>query len=216
MSTASSPSGEPHWGSLPRSAADAYRNGDHDSDDRDQEHGPCDGEDVALVYLLALGTGLRRGELRRLRWQDVDFERARLSVPAASATSRRDQTVDLHPTLVAALRDARPVDALPSATVVPPRALPNSVTFDADVEAAGIPKIDPSGRVCDFHALRHTAITWVARAGNTPSRVVQAVGRHASLRTTERYLDLHLFDTKGAVARMPLPRSAQSDVVRLA
>jgi integrase len=72
-----------------------------------------------------------------------------------------------------------------------------------DLAAAGIAKTD-EGRTVDFHALRHTAITWAAASG-APTRVIQAVARHASIRTTERYTDLRLFDVKGAIGRMPLP-----------
>ena len=52
------------------------------------------------LKLLAMGTGLRRGEIRRLRRCDVELSRERISIPAASAKSRRAQTVDLHPALV--------------------------------------------------------------------------------------------------------------------
>jgi integrase len=164
------------------------------------------GEARALVYLLALGTGLRRGELRRLRWCDVDLERGRVTVTAASAKSRREQSVDLHPRLVETLASARPADASPTDTVVPARAFPSIRTFDADLEAAGIEKTDDEGRVVDFHALRHTFVTWLARSGAS-MRTTQALARHASVTTTERYCDLHLFDLRGVVGRLPLPSS---------
>jgi integrase len=89
--------------------------------------------------------------------------------------------------------------------------MPNSWTFDRDLAAAGIAKTDGEGRVVDFHALRHTAITWAAASG-APTRVVQAVARHASIRTTERYTDLRLFDVKGTIGRMPLPAAAGTPV----
>ena len=38
-----------------------------------------------------------------------------------------------------------------------------------DLEAAGIPHRDASDRVADFHALRHTFITRVARPGVAPA-----------------------------------------------
>jgi hypothetical protein len=36
-------------------------------------------------------------------------------------------------------------------------------------------------------------------------RSTQALARHASVATTERYCDLHLFDLRGAVRNLPLP-----------
>ncbi len=165
------------------------------------------GEARALIYLLAIGTGLRKGELRRLRWCDVDLVRGRVTVTAASAKSRRVQTVELHPRLVEALAEARPEGAATTATVIPPRCFPNSVTFDADLAAAGIAKTDDEGRVVDFHALRTTFISWLASTGAHP-RLAQALARHASIETTmERYTDLRLLDLKGTVERLPLPPS---------
>ena len=162
------------------------------------------GETRALIYLLALGTGLRRGELSRVRRCDIDLEGARITIPAASAKSRRAQVVDLHPALVDALRAHLGVEGLPTATLLPPRSMPNAWTFDRDLAAAGIAKSDAEGRAVDFHALRHTAITWAAMTGPAP-KVLQAFARHASLRTTEKYTDMRLFDVRGTVARMPLP-----------
>jgi integrase len=43
------------------------------------------GDARALLYTLALGTGLRRGELQQLRWADLDLERGLVTVTAASA-----------------------------------------------------------------------------------------------------------------------------------
>ena len=47
-----------------------------------------------------------------------------------------------------------------------------------------------------------------ARDAGTARRVLQGgVALHASIRTTAGDMDLHLFDTKGAVERTPLPAS---------
>ncbi len=165
------------------------------------------GETRALVYALALGTGLRRGELHRLRWADVDLTRQRVTVPAASAKSRRDQSVPLHPGLAATLGSQRPAGAAPTDRVVPPGAFPTIRTFWADLQAAGIPREDEGGRVVDFHALRTTFVSWLAMGGTHP-RVAQALARHASIETTmARYTDLALVDVKGAVAALPLPKA---------
>ena len=63
------------------------------------------------LFLLALRTGMRLGELRALRWRDVDLERGLLRVERnltkagyGSPKSGRARTVDLARDLVAALR----------------------------------------------------------------------------------------------------------------
>jgi integrase len=162
------------------------------------------GETRAIVYLLAMGTGLRKGELRRLRWCDLDLDRGSVAVTAASAKSRKDQSVPIGETLVAALKAARPAGALPTDAVVPPGAFPNTLTFHRDLEAAGIER-EADGCVIDFHALRTTFISWLAAAGTHP-RVAQILARHASVETTmERYTDTRLLDLRGAIAGLPLP-----------
>ena len=112
------------------------------------------GETRALVYALALGTGLRKGELRNLRWCDVDLDAGRVTVTAASAKSRRAQSVPLSKALAGTLRGARPADASPTDPVIPAGDFPNTTTFHRDLEAAGVAREDAEGRVVDFHALR--------------------------------------------------------------
>ncbi len=40
----------------------------------------CQGEPLHALYLLALSTGLRRGELLALKWDDLDLDAGALSV----------------------------------------------------------------------------------------------------------------------------------------
>jgi integrase len=160
------------------------------------------GEARALVWLLAVSTGLRMGEIRRLRYCDV--EHGRVSIPAASAKSRRDQSVPLPQRVAEAIARYRPKDATPTDTLVPPGAFPNTTTFHRDRAAAGIERRDAEDRVVDAHALRTTYISWLSATGASP-RVTQALARHASGTTTERYLDLRLLDFDAAVERLPLP-----------
>ena len=39
-----------------------------------------DDHDLYPLFLLAVATGMRRGELAGLRWSDIDFDAARLTV----------------------------------------------------------------------------------------------------------------------------------------
>jgi len=163
------------------------------------------GEARALAYSIAVGAGLRRGEVRRLRWCDVDFPRACIIVPAASAKARCEQTVEVHANLFAVLHVARPKDVVPTATVIPGAQFPTIRTFWADLARARIPRQDKEERVVDFHALRTTFISLLASSGAHP-RVAQALARHASIETTMgTYTDLRLLDLRGTVEKLPLP-----------
>ncbi len=70
----------------------------------------------------------------------------------------------------------------------PPRAAWIAAAATADERAARersdfLAAVDTAGRVADFHALRHTFVTNLARSGVHPS-VAQALARHSDIRLT--------------------------------
>ncbi|MFW6106709.1 MAG: site-specific integrase, partial [bacterium] len=80
---------------------------------------------------------------------------------------------------------------------------PTIRVFDADCQAAGIPKTDRRGRVVDIHALRHTFGTHLSAAGVHP-RVAMAAMRHSRIELTMNlYTDPVLLDVAGAVQSLP-------------
>lgn len=185
------------------------------------------GEFRALLYALAMGTGLRRGELSRLRWADADLECGFVHVTAASAKSRKEQRVELHPRLIEALKARRPAVFDPAALVVPPCMFPSTRSFHADLVAAGLATeerislptptksgttfkrrwstADATGRIIDFHALRTTFVTWLSVTGAHP-RTAQALARHSTLELTMKvYTDVRQLDLRAAIHRLPLP-----------
>ncbi len=61
---------------------------------------------------------------------------------------------------------------------------------------------DDRGRVVDFHALRYTFVTQLAKAGVHP-RIAQALARHAKIETTMAvYTDIRDGDLRAAVERL--------------
>ncbi len=76
-------------------------------------------------------------------------------------------------------------------------------SFNLDLAAAGIDKVDERGRTVDIHALRHTFGTHLSRAG-VPPRTAQAAMRHSSIDLTMNvYTDPTLLDVAGAVEVLP-------------
>ncbi|MBX3355256.1 MAG: tyrosine-type recombinase/integrase, partial [Phycisphaeraceae bacterium] len=153
-------------------------------------------------YLAALHAGLRRGDLLRLKWRDIDFDEATLMIRGGK--SGRDDQLPLHPELADELRSMRPLlapAALATARVFP-RAVSDRERRD-DFEAARIPPRDAEGRVADLHALRTTLGTRLARAGVAP-QVARVLMRHTDYRTTlAHYTALGLHDAAGALASLP-------------
>jgi integrase len=151
------------------------------------------------ITTVALSTGLRRGELLGLRWQDVELLDRRLHVRQAfvrnevttpkSRAGRR--TVPLGDVALAALEEqfAGSLHRAPESIVFCHPALgtpldPSKLTTYAR-KALVLAGVGEGFR--PWHGLRHTALTETAAAG-VPAMFVQAKAGHAQGSTTERYL----------------------------
>jgi len=148
---------------------------------------------------IALSTGLRRGELLGLRWQDVELLDRRLHVRQAFVRNEITTPKSRAGRKVVPLGDVAKAALEEQFTESLHRA-PESIVFSH--QALGTP-LDPSklGRYArkalalagvdeafrPWHGLRHTALTETAAAG-VPAMFVQAKAGHAQGSTTERYL----------------------------
>jgi len=154
-----------------------------------------------LWYALAYYAGLRRGELSRVMWGDVDLAAGVLRVRNRKAA--RLDPIPIHPDLAVALEAARPL--LAPATGTKPvfeKPVSKQARLD-DFEAAGIPTVDEDGRYADLHALRATLCTTLLRRA-TPPTVVKDIMRHSSIATTlKHYAKLGLVDAAAALAGVP-------------
>ncbi len=84
-------------------------------------------------------------------------------------------------------------------------------------KAAGIAYRDASGRVADFHALRHTFITRLARSGVAPA-VATSLARHSTITLTmDHYTHTLMEDERSALARLPGlgDKTAKTESVRV-
>lgn len=80
-------------------------------------------------YIAACAfAGIRPTECARLRWQDIDFEDAIISVRVANSKTGGQRHIELHPTLAAWLRTCRPPTAAPEDLVTPQTALNLNLT----------------------------------------------------------------------------------------
>ncbi len=158
---------------------------------------------------VALGTGLRLGELRALRWGDIDRERrlVRIERTYSRGHLRRPKTdsgvrsVPLFPSVDVALREvaARAVergryapDELVFGSVRGTPLQPSNFrqrVWDPALRRAGL-----EGEGYRFHDLRHTCVSRLVAAG-ADVKLVQAVAGHANpLITLKRYS--HLLDAR--------------------
>ncbi len=130
------------------------------------------------IVIAALDTGMRRGELWRLRWRDVDFDERILRV--APGKTDRGRIVGMTPRLVELLRE------LQRMTPDDPEGL---VFGPVDVKKALIAACDEAriARVW-FTDFRHTAITRLIAVGVEHTEVMKMSG-HTQIGTFLRYLN---------------------------
>src|SRR5262249_30829422 len=125
------------------------------------ERGGMTGQERALLYRLALETGLRQNELRSLMRKsfDLDAPEPTVTVEAGYSKRRRQDVLPLRCELAVDLRSFLGKSAPNAPAFHIPGRFHMGRVFRKDVEAAGIAYRDADGRVFDFHGLRHTFIT---------------------------------------------------------
>jgi integrase len=164
-----------------------------------------------LAYRIILGTGLRRDELRQLRWGDVKLDAPMpcIQLRAETTKGKRGDVLPLRNDLAKLLKESRGGGG-DSETVC--RTLPSMDTHKRYLIKAGIPFEDADRRRADFHSLRHTYGSLLAKAGVAP-RIAMSLMRHTDMRLTMNvYTDPRVFDLAGAVEKLPALPPSQKDV----
>ncbi len=163
------------------------------------------GDKLEALYVLAVHTGMRQGELLALKWQDVDLENARLSVRRTITksggkvllgepkTRKSRRTIELTEAGVTALRthlyrqmqemqrlgdlyrDQGLVFASEGGTLINPANL-RKRSFGSLLKRAGLPPIR-------FHDLRHTCATLLFSRDVHPKHVQELLG-HSNIAIT--------------------------------
>ena len=134
----------------------------------------------------------------------MDLDGLQLNIPAKVSKSRRDQSIPLRADLAESLPRLKGA-AAPADPVFPRWAYPTHKTFQADLAAAKIPKVDADGVHVDFHSLRVGMVSALAAAGVHP-REAQILARHADVKLTlSTYSDPRLLNVRGALARLAVP-----------
>lgn len=172
------------------------------------------GPERALIYALAIATGMRAKELTMLEVRDFDFSvpgKARVTCRGQHAKSRRDHIWHFGDMpMTESMERQMPIwlaPKHPTARVfrIPPH---TAEMIRRDMLAAGISwSPDQDGKSLDFHALRDTMVTNLYRAG-IDEQTAMFWSRHSSHRVHQIYIQLHDEDVKlsmGKVEAIPLP-----------
>ncbi len=173
-----------------------------------------EGADVFVLYLIAIYTGMREGELAGLLWEDVDFERRLITVQRSFDGPTKAEDVRYVPILDPLLGELRAWRLRVGGRLVftnrDGRMLGRSARVFQEVlhrvlRVAGFPTIDRKGkarRYIVFHDLRHTfASHWVMRGGDLFK--LQKILGHKTVQMTMRYAHLQPTAFREDLARLP-------------
>ncbi len=154
-----------------------------------------------LAFQLAAFAGLRAGEVRGLRWPDVDLEAGTLtirrSVSAGFETtpkSHHQRRIPMSRALRAALEAAKAGPWAPVTVTAMGKPWGENGLNQAFKRA--MERAERKG--WSFHDLRHFFVTELFR-NRAPAIAVQQLAGHADLATTQRYADFDADDLRSAI-----------------
>lgn len=165
----------------------------------------------AAVYRFLVFTGLRRGELRQLRWSDLrlNAESPFIYLRPEITKNRKAGQIPLHPDLLAWVKEQP--DSTGDGFIF--ASVPDVATLKKDLASAGIPFVDASGRRVDIHALRHTFCTLLALSGAT-MKAAQTLMRHSDPKLTANVYSQVAADVNtAAISRLKLHSEPQQITV---
>jgi len=154
-------------------------------------------------FSVAVTTGMRRGELLALRWEDVDFE----TVTSWPRNTAEHKTKSRRNRVLALCREvAKLLHALPRKGGLvfgtedgPMRGDTVTKGLRKVVEGAGI-------KYCTLHDLRRTFVSHLANAGVNAALVQQLAGHSAIATTVKYYTGVMPEALRAAQARLPFQK----------
>jgi len=137
---------------------------------------------LKVIIIMALDTAMRRGEIFKTIWQDVDFTNHTITIRAVNSKTARERVVGITPRLF---------DELHKLWNQSPKMLelhlfgldkPNSTIKQSWKTVCDLAKLDDF----HFHDCRHSAITRLISTG-TPSATIMKISGHTQMTTFQRY-----------------------------
>jgi|GEM_PF-449579 len=170
-----------------------------------REHHGLTGRERMLLYRLAIETGFRYSECWSLGKSSFDFisNPPTVTVASGDAKNRKERTNPISTELATDLKEHMAL-FLPNAKAFPRMQKgKGAAMLRRDLLAAGIPYRDECGQVRDFHSLRKTFGTRLARHG-VPLVMAQRLLDHSDPKLTANlYTGIVLEDKAAAVAKLP-------------
>lgn len=148
------------------------------------------------IVVLALSTGMRYGEIMKLTWNDVDFDRRRVLMLETKNGERR--AAPLAGLAFDELKQLSRVRRIDTKLIFASRSGQSPMlirsAWETVIKNAGIENFH-------FHDLRHSAASYLAMNGASLAEIAEVLG-HKTLQMVKRYAHLSESHTLGVVERM--------------
>lgn len=135
---------------------------------------------IRIIVLLALYTGMRRGEILSLQWSDINIKQQEIDLLRTKNNMRRQVPI---PSIL--MEELWQMEQSKQGKYI----FPWKNGYVQDIKKS-FKKLCEEAQIerFTFHDLRHTAATIMLERGNS-LRVVQLILGHASITTTQRYIN---------------------------
>lgn len=136
---------------------------------------------LKALIITAIDTAMRKGEIIKLRWQDVDFPMRTITIIALNSKTAKARQVGM---------TQRVFDELKNLWEQSPKKIDELVFGIKDNFKKSFTSACSDAEIKEFrfHDLRHTAITRMIQAGLSPMEVMKVSG-HTQMTTFARYVN---------------------------
>lgn len=158
---------------------------------------------LRAILITALQTGMRKGEIIKLKWNNIDMENNNITIDKSNSKSKKTRKLPINTLLRRLLLEQKLKNGSSEYVFLTPKGEPYAREDSLNQSyRAALNKADIQG--LRFHDLRHTAGTRLGEMG-VPIQVIQEILGHADIRTTMRYVH------PGASIRDAVEKLANSD-----
>jgi integrase len=155
------------------------------------------------IIVFAALTGMRQGEIRNLRWQDVDLQRGLIRVqssPSFRVKAGKVRVVPVNRTVAALLQGKARQSSSGLVFTFRGRLIARNHLTHAFKVAVRAAKLDEG---LHFHSLRHTFASWLAQDGVSLYAIQKLLG-HSSANVTQIYSHLQPDQMHDTVNRLAI------------
>jgi len=152
------------------------------------------------IVVVAISTGMRKGEILNLHWKDIDLKAGRIILTETKNNERR--VVPLTGFAHELMQELAKVRQIDNDRVFPAKRAKIDNPSSADIRLPWKIALEKAGiEDFHFHDLRHSAASYLAMNGATLAEIAEVLG-HKTLQMVKRYSHLSEQHTSKVVAKM--------------